>query len=163
MNYAEIARWSIIASSIAFAVILVWGFRKLGVPAIAASNDAKNREIAASEQRLAAIKARVAAQQADFASADSDAAAIRARAQEQANREHDAALQEATAGGERVVQNARGELERSRAAARDILRDELLAKALHEARAQAAKRADSAVNARLLDRFIDSLDRGGLN
>lgn len=163
MNYAEIARWSIIASSIAFAVILVWGFRKLGVPAIAASNDAKNREIAQSEQRLAAIKARVAAQQADFASADSDAAAIRARAQEQANREHDAALQEAKAGGERVVQNARGELERSRAAARDALRDELLAKALHEARAQAAKRADPAVNARLLDRFIDSLDRGGLN
>lgn len=163
MNYAEIARWSIIASSIAFAIVVVWGFRKLGVPAIAASNAAKNEEIAQSERRLEAMKAKVAALQTDFASADADAAAIRARAQEQAKRENDAAVQEAKAGGERVLQNAQGELERSRTAARETLRHDLLEKALQAARTEAAKRADPALNARLLDRFIDSLHHGGLN
>ncbi|MFN2527777.1 MAG: hypothetical protein ABR584_03575 [Candidatus Baltobacteraceae bacterium] len=163
MNYGEIARWSVVASSIAFALVLIWGFRKLAVPAIAASNEAKNQEIAQTEKRLAGMKAQVEELKGNLASADSDASAIRARGEEQAEREREAALAEAKAAGERALRSAEGELERARIAAREQLRDEFASKALHSARTQAAQKASPVVNQQLVGRFIESIDHGGLN
>ena len=163
MNYGEIARWSVVASSIAFAIVLIWGFRKLGVPAIAASNEAKNQEIVQAEARLSQMKAQAEQLKGSLASADSDATAIRARAEEQAQREREAALAEAQAAGERALRNAEGELDRARVSAREQLREELLSKALQSARTQAVQKSDRAVNQQLVERFIDSIERGGLN
>lgn len=159
MNYGEIARWSVVASSIAFAVVLIWGFRKLGVPAIAKAQEAKNQEIAAAEARVQRMKAQVEGLQGQLASADSDAAAIRQRAEEQAQRERVAMLEEAKRSGERVVQNAEGELTRARAAARVALRNELVSSALELARKEASARIDESVNAQLVDRFMRSIGR----
>ena len=163
MNYAEIARWSVVASSIAFAIVAVWGFRKLAIPAIAASSEAKNNELAVAEARLEKMRAKVVALQAALATADAEAASIRTRAQEQSERERAAALEESKVAGERVIRNAQGELDRARAAAGEALRDEFLQRALEEARTQATHKADASVNARLLDRFIESIQHGGLN
>ena len=163
MNYGEVARWSVVASSFFFAILIIWGFRKLAIPAISAAQEAKNQEIAMAEMRLQQMKAQVAELQSHLASADADAQAIRGRSQEQARRERDAALQEAKLAGERALHSAQGELERARIAAREILRDELASKALQVARSQAAAKSDSSVNAKLLDRFIDTIERGALN
>ena len=163
MNYAEIARWSVVASSVIFGIMLVWGFRKFAVPMITASAKAKNEEIGTAERHLQEMRAKVDQLRAHVADADADAASIRARGTEQARREHDLIVSEAEAAGERALRNASGELERARAAAREQLREELLEKALQSARQEAQTRVTPSVNAQLLDRFIGSIERGGLN
>ena len=163
MNYGEIARWSVVASSLAFAIVLIWGMRKFAIPAIAAANEAKNQELAQAEARLAEIRSHVERLRGSSADAESDAAAIRARGEEQAQREAEAALAEARSAGERALRNAQGELERARAAARQSLQNELLEKALARARGEAAKRVTPAVNSELVDRFVNTLGHGGLN
>lgn len=163
MNYGEIARWSVVASSLAFAIVLIWGMRRFAIPAIAAANEAKNLELAHAEARLTEIRLQVERLRGSSADAESDAAAIRARGEEQARRESAAALEEARSGGERVLRNAHGELERARAAASESLRNEFLEKALARARDEAAKRVTPGVNSELVDRFVNTLGHGGLN
>lgn len=163
MSYGEIARWSVVASSLFFAILIVWGFRKLAIPAITAAQEAKNQEIAMAELRLQQMKVKAEELRAQLASADLDAQAIRQRSREQAQREREAAVQEAKLAGERALRNAEGELGRARIAAGEALREDLLNKALQLARTGAAEKSDRAVNAKLVDRFIDTIERGALN
>ncbi|MBV8153722.1 MAG: hypothetical protein JOY98_04835, partial [Candidatus Eremiobacteraeota bacterium] len=60
--------------------------------------------------------------------------------------------------GERALAGAGGELQRARAAAREQLRGEMLDRALARARGEASRRVDAATNARLVDRFLRSLE-----
>ncbi|MBV9270248.1 MAG: hypothetical protein JO165_04085 [Candidatus Eremiobacteraeota bacterium] len=161
--WAEIARWSVVASSVIFAMFLVWMFRKFIVPAIEAAQRAKNEEIAAAERHLADANERCAQLEAEVARADSDAAAIRRRGEEQGGVEYQATVREATEAGERALRNAGGELDRARAVAREQLRTKLVERALDIADARAAERVDANVNERLIKEFVNSLQRGGSN
>jgi F0F1-type ATP synthase membrane subunit b/b' len=67
-------------------------------------------------------------------------------------------LAEATEAGERALRDAGGELERARAAARLRLRDELLERALQIARHDAVERVGPALDSRLVERFVGSLE-----
>ena len=71
----------------------------------------------------------------------------------------EAAVAEAKEAGERALQNARGEYDRAIAAARERLRIELLDKALDRAREEASRRVDAAANERLVNGFVNSLER----
>ena len=163
MNYEAIAIWSQVASSILFLVVLVWMFRKFIIPVVMTAQKNKNEEIARAEQRRDAAKVKLEELRATIGNADEDAEAIKQRAVAQAERELAAAVAEAKAAGERALHNAQGELDRARAAARETLRNEFVDKALVRAREEAAKRVTPAVNAQLVDRFVETLERGGLN
>lgn len=163
MNYEAIAIWSQVASSILFLVVLVWMFRKFIIPVVMTAQKNKNEEIARAEQRRDAAKVKLEELRATIGNADEDAEAIKQRAVAQAERELAVAVAEAKAAGERALHNAQGELDRARAAARETLRNEFVDKALVRAREEAAKRVTPAVNAQLVDRFVETLERGGLN
>lgn len=161
--WAEIARWSVVASSIIFAVFIVWMFRKFIVPAIDAAQRAKNEEIALAERHLADAKERVVQLQTEVARADSDAAAIRRRGEEQGTVEYQATVRDARDAGERALRNAGGELDRARAAGREKFRTKLVDRALEVASTRATERVDGAVNQRLVEGFMHSLERGAGN
>ena len=74
--------------------------------------------------------------------------------------EREAVLREARDAGERALRDAQGELGRARAAARQELRDELIDKALAQARATALERVDAAADRKLVGSFVQSLERG---
>ena len=67
-------------------------------------------------------------------------------------------MQETTDAGERALADAARELERARTAARQRLRDDLVERALELARQEATQRIGPALDARLVDRFADSLE-----
>lgn len=161
MNYEAISIWSQVISAILFALVLVWMFRRFLSPAIAAAQQARNNEIAAAEERRDGALATATSMQHLIEEAQKDAASIRERAQADALRERAQALTEAQQTGERAVRNSQGELQRSRLSAREILRDELVGKALEIARAQASTRVDGSRNARLVHTLVDTLERGG--
>ncbi|PZR57900.1 MAG: hypothetical protein DLM50_05045 [Candidatus Meridianibacter frigidus] len=163
MNYEAIAIWSQVISSILFMVVLVWMFRKFIIPLVMTAQKNKNEEIARAEQHRDAAKVRLNELRTHVGIAETDAEAIKARASEQAQREHDAALAEARSAGDRALQNAEGELERARAAAREQLRTELLDRAIASAREKAVSRVTAGVNAQLLDRFVSAIEHGALN
>lgn len=163
MNYEAIAVWSQVAGSVLFIVVLVWLFNKFMIPAVVAAAKAKNEEIALAERRRDDMKAHVELLRGSLGAAQKDAQAIKARAIDQAQHERERALEESRLAGERQVRSADGELERARAAARESFRNELLEKALGAARSQAASRVDAGTNSRLVDQFLHSLERGGLN
>ena len=87
--------------------------------------------------------------------------AIRDRGRADAERERERILEDARHEGARLVQNAHGELDRARIAARDQLRIELIEAALNRARAIARERIDEPVNARLVAKTVDELAGGG--
>lgn len=163
MNYEAIAVWSQVVSSFLFMAVLVWMFVKFLIPVVMTAQKNKNEEIARAEQHRDAARARLEELRASVGAATADAGAIKERATSQAQRELESAVAEAKAAGERALRNAEGELERARAAARESLRNEFLDKALVRARQEAAKRVTPGVNSQLVDRFVNSLDRGGLN
>jgi F0F1-type ATP synthase membrane subunit b/b' len=88
---------------------------------------------------------------------------IRERAKGQAEREAEAIVADAKAGGERALHNAEAELGRARTAARAQLRDELAGQALDLARVQAQQRVDGALNVKLVQEFMKSLEHGNAN
>lgn len=163
MNYEAIAVWSQVVSSVLFMAVLVWMFVKLIIPLVMTAQTNKNEEIARAEARRDAAKTRLEELRAHTGNADADAAAIKERASAQGQRELQTALAEAKEAGERALRNAAGELDRARAAAREALRNELLDKALTRAREEASKRVTPSVNAALVERFVNSIDHGGLN
>jgi F0F1-type ATP synthase membrane subunit b/b' len=61
------------------------------------------------------------------------------------------------------LHNAEAELGRARAAARAQLRDELAGQALDLARIQAQQRVDGALNVKLVQEFMKSLEHGNAN
>ena len=60
----------------------------------------------------------------------------------------------------RLIQNARGELDRARIAGRDKLRVEFIEKALNRARELASAQVNDTVNARLVAKTVDELTLG---
>ena len=86
----------------------------------------------------------------------------RKRGEDASKLEYDAAVADAKEPGERTLRNARGELDRALAGARERLRQDLVVKAFSLARGDAERGMDPAVNERLLSGFVASLeaDRG---
>ncbi len=163
MNYEAIATWSQVISAILFALTLVWMFRKFLAPAILAAQQARNDEIAVAEKRRDQARDAAASMETLIAAAEKDAASIRERANVDALRERGQAVAEAREAGERAVRNAQGELERNRLAAREVLRSELIEKALSIARSGANAKMDRSTNALLVRTMVEDLERGGRN
>lgn len=157
--YAQIALWSQVASSVLFLGVLAWLWFKFLQPAILAAQERYNKQVAEAERHRDEAKAALDLLQNEIDGAARDAAAIKARADAQAVREHDATVAEAREAGERTLRDAQAEFARTLAAARERLREELLDKALAAARQEAARRVDASIDARLVDVFVGSLER----
>lgn len=163
MNYEEIAKWSDILSALLFIAVMVWVWFKYIQPAVLAAQAKNNAQIAEAERHRDEAKAALDTLEREVQTAEHDAGLIRERAREQARREAETMVADAKASGERALRNAQGELERARAAARVQLREELASKALDLARSKAQQRVDAALNARLVQDFVASLERGSAN
>jgi F0F1-type ATP synthase membrane subunit b/b' len=160
MNYESIAQWSEIIGGIGFVIVAVWLFRKFALPAVRSAEIARNAELVNAEKRREELRAEVEAATAARDAALREADSIAVRAQGDAQREHDAILADARREGTRLIQNAQGELERGRIAARDQLRIEFIEKALLRARELAATQIDGAIDARLVGKTVDDLAAG---
>lgn len=164
MNYEQIAAWSQVASAVLFVAAMVWIWVKFIQPAVIAAQANANAMISEGERHRDEAKAQLDALAGEAEKARRDAGAIKQRVGAQAQAEREAILRDCRDAGERAMRNAQGELERSRAAARQKLRDEILDQALASARVQASQRVDEGVNGRIVGAFLNSLERtGGLN
>jgi F-type H+-transporting ATPase subunit b len=157
--YVRIALWSQVVAAVLFIAFLVWIWVKYLQPAVLAAQERQNKQIAEAERHRDEAKATLDLLRNQITGAAHDADAIKARAQAQAKREFDAAVAGAKDAGERSLTNARGELDRARASAREQLRREILDRALAQARQDAGRRVDAPTNARLVNNFLGSLER----
>lgn len=160
MNYEVISIWSQGLSALLFLALLIFVWMKYIQPAVLSAQENANAQIAQAERHRDEAKALRDALTGDIESARNDAQAIKARVRVQASAECEAIVADARRSGERAIQNAQGELDRSRAAARIQLREELLDRALTLARAQAEQRVDTTVNNRLVTAFLSKLEHG---
>ena len=163
MDYEAIAKWSDIISAILFLAVMVWLWMKYIQPAVLSAQANQNRLLAEAERHRDEAKAAIDVLRQEIEGAKHDAQLIGQRATTQAQHESEKTVAEAKSAGERALRNAQGELDRARAAAREALREELAAKALDLARRDAQTRVDGGVNARLVDRFVASLEHGARN
>lgn len=159
--YIEISIWSQVVSSIVFIAALVYAWRRWLMPVFLAAQERSNAQIAEAERHRSEAKAALDLLREEIQSAGHDAELIARRANDQAEHERQAAITEANEGGERMLEDARKELQRARAAAAVRLRSELVAQALQVAREDAARRVGATVDARVIERFIGSLERAG--
>jgi F0F1-type ATP synthase membrane subunit b/b' len=157
--YTQVALWSQVAGSLIFLAVLVYIWQRFIAPAVIASQERKNAELAEAERRRDAVRGQVEDAKRALGAADDDVKQISARAERDATAERERLLLESTNEGQRLVRNANGELERLRAGARDALRADLLDRALAIAR-EAATRTDAATNQRLIDESLRALERG---
>jgi len=158
--YEGVAIWSQVVASVLFIIVMVVLWVRLIAPAVVASQARKNAELADAEARRDAAREQIDAAQREVTVAEEQARSIAARAQADAARITAKITSDAAAEGDRVVKNAEGELERSRAAARDSLRADLLEKAIAIARGSAAN-LDSATDKQLVDEAVATADKGG--
>lgn len=158
--YLQIAVWSQVVSSIVFLAALVFSWFKWLQPFVLTQQERSNEQIAEAERHRDEAKAALDALRDEIEGAHLDANLIEQRAGDQAAHERQAVLTEANEAGERVLHNAVGELERSRASARQRLRDEFVRKALALARSDAGRRIDDLANMKLVDRFVAALESG---
>ncbi|MFZ0032577.1 MAG: ATP synthase F0 subunit B [Candidatus Cybelea sp.] len=156
--YFEIAVWSQIVSSIVFIGVLVYMWFKWLLPVFMAAQERSNRQIAEAERHRDEVKAALEMLRSEIDTARHDATLIEGRAGARAEHERQTLLQETTDAGERALADAARELERARTAARQRLRDDLVERALELARQEATQRVGPALDARLVDRFADSLE-----
>lgn len=163
ISYEQIAKWSDIVSALLFLAVLVYLWFKYIQPVVLAAQEKSNDLIELAERHRDEAKAAIDALNRELEGAQRDAGLIRERAQGQAQREAETTIAEANAAGERALNNADGELERARASARRALRDEFAAQALDLARSQAQQRVDGALNVRLVQAFMTSLEHGSAN
>jgi F0F1-type ATP synthase membrane subunit b/b' len=161
LNYEAVALWSQVISAILFIGVLVWMWIKFIQPAVLVAQQNANAALAEAERHRDQAKAELESLRGAVDSAQHDAQAIRQRVEAQAKAECEAIVSESRRAGDRSISNAQGELQRSRAAARVRLRDELLDKAFTLARQQAQQRVDERVNAQLVGAFLSHLERGG--
>jgi F0F1-type ATP synthase membrane subunit b/b' len=155
--FDRLAQWSEIVGGFAFIVVAVLLFIKYALPAVRATQIARNADLVHAEHRREALKAEVVKSRAEVEAADRDAQAIKARATVDAARERARLVADAKTDGERAVANAHGELERARIAARAQLRGEFIDRALQLARTKADSRIDAAVNAKLVGATVATL------
>jgi F0F1-type ATP synthase membrane subunit b/b' len=158
--YVQAAAWSQVIASLLFVAVLLWLWFRYIQPAILASQANSNRQIAEAERHRDEAKAALELLKTATHGASHDAELIKERAVAQAARESEAAIAEARGAGERALRNAQGEFSRALTSARAQLRDELAGKALDRARSEAMRRVDAGLDARLVDGFIGSLERG---
>ena len=158
--YLQIAIWSQVVSSVVFLAALVFMWFKWLQPFVLAQQERSNQQIAEAERHRNEAKAALDALREEIDGAHLDATLIEQRAGEQAIHERQAVIAEANEAGERILHNAHGELERTRAAARQRLRGEFVEKALALARGDAGSRIDEPANVKLVDRFVTTLERG---
>lgn len=163
MNYTLVAEYSQIASSVLFVAVMIWIWMKFIQPAIVVAQQNQNAKLAEAERHRDDAKAALESLKGELDAARGDAEAIKQRVAAQAQIEREATVREAREAGERALKNAQGELTRSRAAARERLRDGLLDRALGIARFQATERIDMRVNQELVTSFLGSLEHGGRN
>jgi F0F1-type ATP synthase membrane subunit b/b' len=130
------------------------------LPVFLAAQERSNVQIAEAERHRDEVKAALQALQEEIVSAGRDAGLIEQRAGEHAEHERLALLNDAKDAGERALTDAGKELQRARAAARSRFRDEILGRALTLARQDAQRRAGPALDAVLVDRFVNSLEHG---
>jgi F0F1-type ATP synthase membrane subunit b/b' len=102
----------------------------------------------------------VAEARGEVEAADRDALAIASRAADDARHEHETIIDAARREGLRLIQNARGELDRGRIAGRDKLRIEFIEKALGRARELAVQQLTDDVNAQLVAKTVGDLTIG---
>jgi F-type H+-transporting ATPase subunit b len=157
--YEHVATWSQILGSFAFLAVVVFLWIKLLTPAVLSAQIQKNAELSEAEKRRDAAREQAALAEAELAAAGGDVGAIAARAARDAQHLREKILAEAKAEAERLIRNAEGELGRGRLSARELLREELLTKALQMARESAAGMPESD-NARLVSQVVESLERG---
>jgi F0F1-type ATP synthase membrane subunit b/b' len=162
MNYTLIAEYSQIASAVLFLIAMIWIWIKFIQPAVLVAQQNQNAQLAEAERHRDEAKAALDALQGEIEKAQGDAEAIRLRVQAQAQAERDAILRESREAGERAVRNAGGELSRSRAAAREQLREEIADRVLNLARVEASQRVDAATDRKLVLAFLSDLERGGV-
>jgi F-type H+-transporting ATPase subunit b len=162
-SYEAIAKWSDIVSALLFLGVLAYLWFKYIQPAVLAAQDKSNELIKIAERHRDEAKAAIDALNRELEGTHRDAGLIRERAKGQAQREAEAILAEAKVAGERALHNAQGAPGRARAAARQQLRDELAEQALDLARSQAQQRVDGALNVKLVQAFMTSLERGNAN
>lgn len=156
--YVKIAIWSQVISSVVFLAVLVYVWSRWIYPVVMAAQERSNRQIAEAERHRDEAKAALDALREEIQTAHHDAELIGARVGERVEHEREALLKETTEAGERALIDAGRELERSRAAARQRLRDELVDAALQLARSDAQRRVGPAADAALVDRFVGSLE-----
>ncbi|HEY1429323.1 MAG TPA: hypothetical protein VGF18_07100 [Candidatus Tumulicola sp.] len=157
-TYAMIAVWSQVVASILFVGIMAWVWLKYIQPAILAAQDRHNKQIAEAERHRDEAKAALDVLRGEIDTAGHDAKLIVERADEQAQREHVATIEQTRDAGERSIRNAQLEFDRAMVSAKDRLRDELASKALDRARELAQAKVDASENAALVDRFVTSLE-----
>lgn len=157
--YVQVAVWSQVVSAVLFLCVLVWFWFKFIQPAIMAAQERHNKEIAEAERHRDEAKATLEMLQSEIESAGHDAGLIKERAGAQAAREYETTVAETRDAGERALRGAQAEFARALQSARDRLRVELLDKALARARDEASRRVDASANARIVDRFVVSLER----
>jgi F0F1-type ATP synthase membrane subunit b/b' len=157
MNFEAIAQYSEVIGGFAFVIVAVWLFRKFVLPAVRAGEIARNADLVNAERRRDALREEVVQARGEVEAADRDVLAIAARAETDARHEHDTILAEGRREATRLLQNAQGELERGRIAARDTLRIEFIEKALNRARELAATELSDAGNTRLVGKTVDEL------
>jgi F0F1-type ATP synthase membrane subunit b/b' len=160
MNYETIAQYSEIIGGFAFFIVMIVLFRKFLLPAVRAGEVSRNLDLVNTEHRREDLRAEVAEARAEVESADRDVLAILARAETDARHEHETIISDARREGLRLIQNARGELDRGRIAGRDKLRIEFIEKALNRARELAANQLSDDGNARLVAKTVDDMAVG---
>lgn len=163
MNYTAIAEYSQIASAFLFVIVMVWIWVKFIQPAVITAQQNANAQLAEAERHRDQAKTELESLRGETDNAKRDAIAIKQRVEAQAKTECQAIVAEARRAGERSVENAQGELARSRVSARERLRDELLDQALTLARSEAERRVDAGVNAQLVGSFLSHLEHGARN
>jgi F0F1-type ATP synthase membrane subunit b/b' len=161
MNFETIAQYSEIIGGFAFFIVSIWLFRKFVLPAVRAGQISRNSDLVNTEHRRDQLREVVNQARREVESADRDALAIAARAETDARHEHETIIADARREGLRLIQNARGELDRGRIAGRDKLRIEFIEKALNRARDLATQQLSEAGNARLVAKTVDDLTAGG--
>jgi F0F1-type ATP synthase membrane subunit b/b' len=160
MNYETIAQYSEIIGGFAFVIVMIWLFRKFALPAVRAGEISRNADLVNSEHRREQLRTEVSAARAEVESADRDVLAIGARAETDARREHETIIADARREGLRLLQNARGELDRGRIAGNDKLRIELIEKALNRARELALQQLSDDGNAKLVAQTFSDVTAG---
>ena len=156
--YESLAVWSQVVGAIIFLVAIVYVFVRFITPAVRTSQERKNAALAEAEKRRDDTRADAELARTELDAAARDVAAIGERSDRDTVRERQRLIAEARAEGERLVRNAEGELARGRYAARALLREELIAKAVGIARAAAAS-FDDASDKRAVGQVMDTIER----
>jgi F0F1-type ATP synthase membrane subunit b/b' len=160
MNYEILAQYSEIVGGFAFVIVAIVLFRKFVLPAVRAGETARNSDLVNAEHRRDDLREDAADARGEVEAADRDALAIAARAEADARHTRETIVEDARREGLRLLQNARGELDRARIAGRDQLRIEFIERALNRARALAAAQLSDDGNARLVAKTVADLTAG---